>query len=86
MTFDINKILSVDKEITKKIIPKNSWDTVRNKLIIERNKLFFERLNVLLTKNSLFVVVGASHLGGDNGLLKQFAQAGFTTEPLEAFK
>ena len=86
MTFDINKILSVDTEITKKIIPKNSCDTVRNKLIIERNKLFFERLNVLLTKNNLFVVVGASHLGGNSGLLKQFSQAGFTSEPLDAFK
>lgn len=86
LTFDVNKILSVDEEITKAIIPKNSWDFVKNKLVIERNKLFYERLNVLLTKNNLFVVVGASHLGGDSGLLKQFAQAGFTTVPLEAFK
>ena len=86
LTFDINKILSVDEEITKMIMPKNSWDFVRNKLIIERNNLFYERLNILLAKNNLFVVVGASHLGGDSGLLKQFAQAGFTTEPLEAFK
>ena len=86
LTFDINKILSFDEEITKKIIPKKSWGFVRNKLIFERNKLFFERLKVLLIKNNPFVVVGASHLGGDNGLIKQFAQVGFTAVPLEAFK
>lgn len=40
----------------------------------------------LLKKNNLFVVVGASHLGGSDGVLDQFVHAGFKKKPLEAFK
>lgn len=86
LTFDLDKILSVDEKITKSTIPNKSWRYVKNELIHKRNKLFFERLMTLLKKNNLFVVVGASHLGGSDGVLDQFVHAGFKKKPLEAFK
>ena len=86
LTFNLNKILTVDEEITKYIVPNSSWSIVRNELIHKRNKLFFKRLMILAKKNILFVVVGASHLAGDDGLLQQFVQEGFTKKSLDPFK
>ena len=86
LTFNLNKILNVDEEITKSIIPKKTWALVKKKLIHKRNKLFFKRLVILAEKNIPFVVVGASHLAGDDGLLQQFVQAGYKKKPLKSFK
>jgi len=86
LTFNLNKILNVDEEITKSIVPKKAWSSVKNDLIHKRNKLFFNRLLILAKKNVLFVAVGASHLAGDDGLLQQFFQAGFKKKPLIPFK
>ncbi len=86
LKFNLNKILNIDEQITKSIVPKKTWPLVRNELIHKRNKLFFKRIMILAKKNVLFVVVGASHLPGDDGLLKQFAQAGFKKKSLEPFK
>jgi len=86
LTFDLNKILNVDEEITKSIVPEKVWSSVKSELIHKRNKLFFNRLLILAKKNVLFVAVGASHLAGDDGLLQQFFQAGFKKKPLIPFK
>ena len=86
LTFNLNKILNVDEEITKSIVPKKAWSSVKNELIHKRNKLFFNRLLILAKKNVLFVAVGASHLAGDDGLLQQFFQAGFKKKSLIPFK
>jgi uncharacterized protein len=86
LTFNLNKILNVDEEITKSIIPEKSWSSVKNELIHKRNKLFFNRILILAKKNVLFVAVGASHLAGDDGLLQQFFQAGFKKKSLIPFK
>ena len=86
LTFNLNKILNADEEITKSIVPKKAWSSVKNELIHKRNKLFFNRLLILAKKNVLFVVVGASHLAGDDGLLQQFFQAGFKKKSLIPFK
>jgi uncharacterized protein YbaP (TraB family) len=86
LTFNLNKILNVDEEITRLIIPENAWSSVKNELIHKRNKLFFNRLMILAKKNVLFVGVGASHLAGDDGLLQQFFQAGFKKKSLIPFK
>jgi len=86
LTFNLNKILNVDEEITKSIVPKKAWSSVKNELIHKRNKLFFNRLMILAKKNVLFVAVGASHLAGDGGLMQQFFQAGFKKKSLIPFK
>ena len=86
LTFNLNKILNVDEEITKSIVPKKAWSSVKNELIHKRNKLFLNRLLILAKKNVLFVAVGASHLAGDDGLLQEFFQAGFKKKSLIPFK
>ena len=86
LTFDLNKILNVDEEITKSIVPEKVWSSVKSELIHKRNKLFFNRLLILAKKNVLFVAVGASHLAGDDGLLQQFFQAGYKKKSLIPFK
>ncbi len=86
LTFNLNKILNIDEQITKSIVPKKTWALVKNELIHKRNKLFFKRLMILAKRNVLFVVVGASHLAGDDGLLQQFVQAGYKKKSLEPFK
>ena len=86
LTFNLNKILNVDEEITKSIVPEKVWPSVKSELIHKRNKLFFNRLLILAKKNVLFVAVGASHLAGDDGLLQQFFQAGFKKKSLIPFK
>ena len=86
LTFNLNKILNADEEITKSIVPKKAWSSVKNELIHKRNKLFFNRLLILAKKNVLFVAIGASHLAGDDGLLQQFFQAGFKKKSLIPFK
>ena len=86
LTFNLNKILNVDEEITRSIVPEKAWSSVKNELIHKRNKLFFKRILILAKKNVLFVAVGASHLAGDDGLLQQFFQAGFKKKSLIPFK
>ena len=86
LTFNLNKILNADEEITKSIVPEKAWPSVKNELIHKRNKLFFNRLLILAKKNVLFVAVGASHLAGDDGLLQQFFQAGYKKKSLIPFK
>jgi len=86
LTFNLNKILNVDEEITRSIVPEKAWSSVKNELIHKRNKLFFKRILILAKKNVLFVAVGASHLSGDDGLLQQFFQAGFKKKSLIPFK
>ena len=34
--------------------------------------------------NKIFIAVGASHLGGETGLLNQFKEAGFKLKPIQA--
>ena len=54
----------------------------KEKILINRNKVFFNRAHELSKNNRLFIAVGASHLGGSNGLLKQFELAGYKLNAL----
>ncbi len=54
------------------------------KMIAHRNTSMAERIEALLKeKNNLFVVVGAGHLVGDDGLLAIFGEKGYFIEQLE---
>ena len=82
LTFDPEVILQTDKSITSKLVSKEMWKVMQEKLIQARNQLFFERILELEDGNNLFIAVGASHLGGRNGLLNLFKAGGYQIKPL----
>jgi uncharacterized protein YbaP (TraB family) len=50
---------------------------VERRLIVDRNRLMFERLQPLLAEGSAFIGVGALHLPGGQGLLQFLEDAGY---------
>ena len=82
LTFDPEVILQTDESITSKLVSKEMWKVMQEKLIYARNQLFFERILELEDGNNLFIAVGASHLGGSNGLLNLFKAGGYQIKPL----
>tara|TARA_B100000787_G_scaffold141527_1_gene110653 strand:- start:723 stop:1673 length:951 start_codon:yes stop_codon:yes gene_type:complete len=84
LTFDIEKILNTDILITKSLVSESIWEKMELNFLTKRNKLFGERIKELIKGNRIFIAVGASHLGGETGLLNQFKEAGFKLKPIYA--
>jgi uncharacterized protein YbaP (TraB family) len=84
LTFNTEKILNTDTLITKSLVSKATWEKMEYYFLTRRNKFFGERVKELIKGNRVFIAVGASHLGGDTGLLKQFSDAGFKLKPMQA--
>ena len=84
LTFNTEKILSTDILITKSFVSKAIWEKMEYYFLTRRNKFFGERIKELIKGNRVFIAVGASHLGGETGLLNQFKDAGFKLKPLQA--
>lgn len=51
-------------------------------LIIDRNKRWVVKLNEWMPRSSLFVAVGAGHLGGDEGLINLLKAEGYKVRPV----
>lgn len=51
-------------------------------LLDNRNKNWVNQLKVIMKKESVFVAVGAGHLGGKNGLINLLRLQGYTVKPL----
>jgi uncharacterized protein YbaP (TraB family) len=79
---NLNNIIMINESITSQLVSKSMWIKIKKKLLINRNKIFFNRAHKLINNNRLFIAVGASHLGGGNGLLKQFEDAGYQLKAL----
>jgi len=84
LTFNTEKILNTDILITKSLVSKAIWEKMEYYFLTKRNKFFGERVKELIKGNRVFIAVGASHLGGETGLLNQFKSAGFKLKPLQA--
>lgn len=56
---------------------KKSAGKLRKMMIYDRNELMAERISLLVTEQTLFVAVGAGHLGGKKGILRKLKTAGF---------
>lgn len=78
-----DKILALDSELSRAGLPKALWQKMLHKLLDERNVLMASRATELAKKQSTFVAVGAAHLAGDSGFIKQFTKAGYTLTRLE---
>jgi uncharacterized protein YbaP (TraB family) len=73
----LDKIAAMDDEITGGMLPKELWQQMRQKLITERNQTMTESLVAQSQQHSVFAAVGASHLGGEDGILNRLRQAGY---------
>ncbi len=49
-------------------------------LVVERNRMFLQRLLPLLAQGRVFLAVGAQHLAGPTGLVQQLRARGFSVE------
>jgi len=84
LTFDPKKILETDTLLTKSLVSNATWEKMEYYFLTRRNNFFGERVKELIKGNRVFIAVGASHLGGETGLLKQFKDAGFKLKPMQA--
>lgn len=62
--------------------PCYTSDEFMNKLTTERNNNWMNKLPALLQKDSNFIVVGALHLCGKDGILQQLVDRGYTVTPV----
>lgn len=51
-------------------------------MLDDRNKNWAVRLPEMMKKESLFVAVGAAHLGGESGVINLLKKAGYTVKPV----
>ena len=60
-----------------RILRKYYSQGLYNKSIVERNNAMVERFDTLLNKQNAVVLIGAAHLGGQFGILKQLREKGW---------
>ncbi|MCB0754781.1 MAG: TraB/GumN family protein, partial [Flavobacteriales bacterium] len=60
-----------------------AFDQMEAKLLTERNNRWIKAIQEKLGDKSVFFAVGAMHLVGDNGLIKQLQSAGYTVEAVK---
>ncbi len=56
--------------------------SMESKLISSRNLRWMNQLQHDMPHESLFIAVGAGHLGGEQGLIKLLRRGGYTVEPI----
>lgn len=80
---DLDKISQLDETITGGMLPKALWEQMKLKLIDERNVGMADGLIANASESSVFAAVGASHLGGKEGILSRLADAGYKVSPVK---
>ena len=79
---NLKKISDLDETITGGMLPKELWGRMKTKLIDERNVGMANGLISNASENSVFAAVGASHLGGEGGILNRLLEAGYKISPV----
>lgn len=80
---DLDKISHLDETITGGMLPKALWESMKTKLIDERNVGMANGLIANASENSVFAAIGASHLGGETGILARLVDAGYKVSPVK---
>lgn len=62
--------------------PKAKLDKYEDDLLTKRNKNWIPKITELAQDGTIFVAVGAAHLGGDMGVINLLRKAGFSVEPV----
>lgn len=70
-------------ELEKVGADSESFDKMEAKLLTERNNRWIKAIQEKLGDKSTFFAVGAMHLVGESGLIKQLKAAGYTVEPIK---
>lgn len=76
----LNELVDLSKGQGKITDPTNDEYV---KLVDDRNAAWMKKLPKLFDDSPCFVAVGALHLGGDNGLIKQLKKAGYQVKAVE---
>ena len=79
---NLKKISDLDETITGGMLPKELWASMKTKLIDERNVGIANGFISNASENSVFAAVGASHLGGEGGILNRLLEAGYKISPV----
>ncbi len=79
---DVSKIVGLDEQITGGMLPKDLWVKMKVRLLDRRNKVMAERALQMAEEKPVFIAVGASHLGGEDGLVEAFKKAGYKLSPV----
>ena len=79
---NLKKISDLDEAITGGMLPKELWARMKTKLIDERNVGMANGIIANASENSVFAAVGASHLGGEGGILNRLIDAGYKISPV----
>lgn len=72
-----------DVELLNKKIVNSPSRKLNRKLLKERNQAWVETLTTVLPQQSNFIAVGAAHLGGKKGLIKQLRREGYSVEAVK---
>lgn len=64
--------------------PENiqSYKAFYDRLLVKRNDIMLNRTKNMVANENTFIAVGAGHLIGDNGLIKQYELLGYTVRPM----
>ncbi|MCL2682553.1 MAG: TraB/GumN family protein [Bacteroidales bacterium] len=72
-----------DTKLYQLILESDESETFMKRFLIERNHNMFKKIQTFIAKESTFIVVGAGHLGGDEGLVQLLKNAGYTLTPIK---
>ncbi len=73
---DLNKMYKISEEAMK--LYGGEEDLIKN-----RNNNWLKKLPSIISKESTFIAVGALHLPGSDGLIKQLEKLGYTLTPIK---
>ncbi|TVP51561.1 MAG: TraB/GumN family protein [Mongoliibacter sp.] len=70
------------KYIHDQILSSDMFANYTDALLYDRNKAWIPIIEASMEKNSVFVAVGAGHLGSENGLVQLLRKQGYNVEPV----
>jgi uncharacterized protein len=73
--FNLNKI--------ETLLKTSMNEPLYDNLILRRNDIMFERTKELVNTRATFIAVGSGHLVGNNGLIQQYKDAGYSIGPVD---
>mgnify|MGYP005841215141 FL=1 len=77
-------LLKVEKWIFHpKVFKKEKSELFYNTLFVKRNIFWMDKILFSIRKNPVFIMVGAGHLPGKNGLINLLKDEGFVVKPIK---